>query len=99
MTTTFRAVYSGGVLHPVAPLVLPEGATVDVSVSLAPGDKSEEEIVRRIAAAKSYREWLEVTRSLPSDDGGYDIVRALQENRRWSDGLTTDSSPDAGEKE
>jgi hypothetical protein len=33
---------------------------------------------------KTYHEWLEVTKLLPPDDGGYDIVKALDENRRWS---------------
>jgi hypothetical protein len=45
---------------------------------------SEDEIIRRIQACKNYREWLELTKLLPDDDGGYDIVNALNENRRWS---------------
>jgi predicted DNA-binding antitoxin AbrB/MazE fold protein len=86
MTTTVRAVYSGGVLRPVQPLALAEGTTVDVTVATASvaSQLSEDEIVRRIQACKSYHEWLEVTKLLPPDDGGYDIVQALDENRRWS---------------
>jgi predicted DNA-binding antitoxin AbrB/MazE fold protein len=86
MTTTVRAVYSGGVLRPFQPLALAEGTTVDVTVATASVDSqlSEDEIVRRIQACKSYHEWLEVTKLLPPDDGGYDIVQALDENRRWS---------------
>jgi predicted DNA-binding antitoxin AbrB/MazE fold protein len=86
MTTTVRAVYSGGVLRPVHPLALAEGETVDVTVAPAPATTplSENEIIRRIQACKTYHEWLEVTKLLPPDDGGYDIVQALDENRRWS---------------
>lgn len=86
MTTTVRAVYSGGVLRPVQPLALAEGATVDVTVATTSvaSQLSEDEIVRRIQACTSYHEWLEVTKLLPPDDGGYDIVQALDENRRWS---------------
>jgi predicted DNA-binding antitoxin AbrB/MazE fold protein len=86
VTTTVRAIYSGGVLRPVQPLALAEGATVDVTVATASATSqlSEDEIVRRIQACKSYHEWLEVTKLLPADDGGYDIVQALDENRRWS---------------
>ncbi len=87
MTMTVRAVYEGGVLRPVQPLALAEGATVDVTVALAPAAPppvSEEEIIRRIQACQSYGEWLAVTKLLPPDDGGCDIVKALDENRRWS---------------
>jgi hypothetical protein len=45
---------------------------------------SEDEIIRSIEACKTYHEWLEITKLLPADDGGYDIVKALAENRRWS---------------
>lgn len=86
---TIRAVYTGGVLRPVQPLALKEGETVDVTVApaatvSATRPLSDEEIIRRIQACKSYQEWLEVTKLLPPDDGGYDIVNALDENRQWS---------------
>lgn len=85
MAITTQAVYSGGVLRPVRPLALMEGATVEVTIAQPPNSATnEDEIIRRIQACKTYREWLEVTRSLPADDGGYDIVKALDENRRWS---------------
>jgi predicted DNA-binding antitoxin AbrB/MazE fold protein len=89
VTITTQAVYAGGVLRPVQPLGLEEGQTVEVTVvpaSAVPTTKpiSEEEIIRRIQACKTYQEWLEVTKLLPSDDGGYDIVKALDANRRWS---------------
>src|SRR5712692_5642228 len=88
MTTTFRAVYVGGVLRPIDPLALAEGQMVEGTFTptepLIPA-ASEEEIVRRIKESKTYHEWLEVTRLLPADDAGYDIVKALDDNRRWSD--------------
>ena len=86
---TIRAIYTGGVLRPVQPLALAEGQAVDVTVApagTAPATPplTEEELVRRIQACKTYQEWLEVTKLLPADDGGYDIVKALDDNRRWS---------------
>ena len=89
MTTTVRAVYEGGVLRPMQPLAIEEGETVEVTVAPAATSSttmplSEEEILRRIQSCKTYQEWLEVTKLLPPDDGGYDIVKALDENRRWS---------------
>jgi predicted DNA-binding antitoxin AbrB/MazE fold protein len=86
MTMTVRAVYEGGVLRPAQPLAIAEGQTVDLTITpatVAP-QLSEEEIICRIKAAKSYSELFEVTKLLPPDDGGYDILKALDDNRRWS---------------
>ena len=60
---------------------------ITIAPSSAPAAKVtdlDEEIIKRIQACQSYREWLEVTKSLPPDDDDYDIVKALDENRRWS---------------
>ena len=89
MTITVRAVYAGGVLRPVQPLALAEGETVDVTIAprdtvAAAASATEDEIIRRIQACKTYHEWLEVTKLLPTDDGAYDIVQVLHDNRRWS---------------
>jgi len=89
MTMTVRAVYTGGVLRPVQPLALAEGEAVDVTIRpsvtrATTTPVSDEEIIERIQACKTYREWLEITNLLPPDDGGYDIVKALDENRQWS---------------
>jgi predicted DNA-binding antitoxin AbrB/MazE fold protein len=89
VTIKIQAVYADGVLRPIQPLALEEGQTFEVTVNTAspvPAAKpiSEEEIIRRIQACKTYQEWLEVTKLLPSDDGGYDVVKALDANRRWS---------------
>ncbi len=89
MAMIIQAVYTGGVLRPIHPLALKEGETVEVSIAPAAANPprapmSNDEIIQRIQACKTYQEWLEVTKTLPQDDGGYDIVKALDENRRWS---------------
>jgi predicted DNA-binding antitoxin AbrB/MazE fold protein len=85
MKTTVEAIYSGGVLRPIQPLALPEGETVEVTIAPKPNlIASEDEIISRLHACESYRDWFEVTQSLPSDDGGYNIIEALEENRNWS---------------
>ena len=81
MTTTIRAVYQNGVLRPERPLPLAEGTAVEVTVASAVED---EEYIERIKAAKSFDEFLAVLNTLPPDDGGYDILAALNENRIWS---------------
>ena len=93
MTLTLRAVYEGGVLRPVQPLALDEGESVDVTVSRTPptGPQPKDEVTRRLEAATSIAEWVEATKLLPADDGGYDIVKALNENRIWSGASRTSS--------
>jgi predicted DNA-binding antitoxin AbrB/MazE fold protein len=86
LTMTVRDVYMGGVLRPAEPLALAEGETVEITIAAAGtiAPLSEEDTVRRIQACKTYKEWLEVTKLLPPDDGGCDIVKALDDNRLWS---------------
>jgi predicted DNA-binding antitoxin AbrB/MazE fold protein len=70
------------VLRPVQPLALPEGETVEVTIAAKQTETaSEDEIISRLQTCKSYRDWFEVTQSLPSGDHGYDIVEALGRNR------------------
>lgn len=79
------AVYENGVLRPKEPLALAEGQTVEITVSeptLGEVPLSEGEVNRRIKAATSIQEWVELTKLLPPDDGGYDIVTALNDNRK-----------------
>ena len=83
--TTVTAVYERGVLRPTEPLDLAEGERVELTIR-SPDPLSEEEIIRRIKAAKTYRELFEVTKLLPPDDGDWDIEKALEANRRWSNG-------------
>src|SRR5258708_92021 len=89
MTITVRAVYAGGVLRPVQPLALAEGQTVEVTIAAgkmvaARETVSEEAVIRRIQACKTYQEGVEVMKLLPAEDGAYDIVKALDDNRGWS---------------
>lgn len=88
MTMTVRAVYEGGVLRPAQPLALAEGETVEVTVTqtkpAAHQPISDEEIIQQLSGAKTIAEWIEATKLLPPDDGGYDIIKALNENRLWS---------------
>jgi hypothetical protein len=44
----------------------------------------DQSMAHRLKGAGSIQEWAEITKLLPPDDGGYDIVRALNENRKWS---------------
>lgn len=91
--TSVLAVYENGVLRPKVPLHLAEGQEVEVTMvhaKPAPEPISDEEITRRLKEAKTYQEWYEVTKLFPPDEGDeYDILKALEENRRWSDGLPT----------
>jgi predicted DNA-binding antitoxin AbrB/MazE fold protein len=86
MTMTVRAVYEGGVLRPAQPLQLKEGEAVDVTIESVPAapQLSDEELIRRIGACQSYSEWKDLMDQQPLDDGSYDIITALDENRRWS---------------
>ncbi|MBI1831766.1 MAG: antitoxin family protein [Planctomycetes bacterium] len=85
MSITVQAVYTGGVLRPMKPLAINDGAIVEITIVPAESvSLADDELSRRIQACKTYQEWLEITRSLPCDDEGYDIVKALDENRRWS---------------
>jgi hypothetical protein len=89
MAMTVRATYIGGVLRPDAPLTLAKGESVDLTITPTPAAAtplatSDDEIVRRIQACTSYHEWLELTKLLAADDCGNDIVKALDDNRRWS---------------
>ncbi|HEX3147885.1 MAG TPA: antitoxin family protein [Gemmataceae bacterium] len=87
MTMTVRAVYLNGMLRPDRPLALAQGETVDVTLATAtqgPELIADDEITARLEGASTIAEWLEATKLLPDDDGGYDILAALNENRIWS---------------
>jgi predicted DNA-binding antitoxin AbrB/MazE fold protein len=82
MTTTIRAVYENGVLRPDRPLTLADGTAVDVLVTPAPD--TDDEVHRRMRAAKTLEELFAIADSVPAEEGddGYDVVRAIYENRR-----------------
>jgi len=78
-TTTVRAVYQNGVLRPDRPLPLADGTAVDVLVTPVP---DTDEVLQRMRAAKSLRELFDIVESLPPETDGYDLRKALNENRR-----------------
>jgi predicted DNA-binding antitoxin AbrB/MazE fold protein len=83
------AVHENGVLRPKEPLALAEGQTVEVTVTEpkpAEPPISDDAYIRLLDAVRSIQEWVELTKLLPPVDGEYDIVKALEENRRWSEG-------------
>lgn len=86
MTTpiTVNAVYEGGVLRPAQPLPLAEGETVEVTVTPVKPIPSpaEEEVIRRMKAAQTLQEFFEIANSIPPPDDGYDLLKALDANRR-----------------
>lgn len=86
MNTTVPAVFENGKLRPEVPLQLKEGEKVQVTIrSLARSEAdANEDLTQLLKSATTIHEWIEATKQLPGDDGGYDIVNALNENRIWS---------------
>jgi predicted DNA-binding antitoxin AbrB/MazE fold protein len=83
MPTTVLAVYQDGVLRPAHPLPLAEGETVEVTVNPhASPPPTEEEVIRRMKAAKTLDELFAAYESAPPPADGYDLPEALNENRR-----------------
>jgi predicted DNA-binding antitoxin AbrB/MazE fold protein len=85
--TTVLAVYRDGVLRLAEPLPLTEGETVEVTISRpAPAEPplTEGEAIRRMKAAKTLQELFAIYESLPPPADGYDLIEALEENRRLS---------------
>ncbi len=86
--TTVLAVYQGGVLRPVQPLPLNEGETVEIALTRPEHPSppaSVEESERRIREAGTLQEWIEAANALPVADDGYDLLRAVNENRHSSE--------------
>ena len=86
--TNVQAVYENGVLRPKVPLELSEGETVELTVARSTRKVepiSDEEYARRMKSVKSIQDWIELTNLLPTtDEGEYNILKALDENRRRS---------------
>jgi len=78
MTTTIRAIYEKGMLRPVRPLVLDEGQNVELTINVEP----EDEVLVRMRAAKNLDELFAIVNELPPPEDGYDLCKALNENRR-----------------
>lgn len=84
MTLKTIAVYSEGALLPATPLPLAEGQTVELTV--APVQINvEDEIARRIRAAKTLEEAFAIMESAPNVDDDYDLCEALNANRHPSE--------------
>ena len=83
---TIRAIYREGVFRPIEPLIMKEGQAVEMTLTPAIQDTSisEDDIVHLIKSSKTISELHEATKRLPNDDGGYDVEKALMENRQWS---------------
>ena len=85
MTTTTLAVYENGVLRPVDPLPFTEGETVQVAVSrptkpLAP--LPPDVVERHLRSARTLQELFDAFASASEPDEPYDLLKALDENRK-----------------
>jgi predicted DNA-binding antitoxin AbrB/MazE fold protein len=85
------AVYENGVFKLREPLKLAEGQTVQLAVypqrplmPLRPRTPEEEDFARRIMASKTLEEMFAVIDTAPLEPEGYDLLRALNENRKAS---------------
>ncbi len=79
MATTTLAVYENGVLKPVRALPFAEGETVQLTVSRPLG---RDEAERRMREAKTLQELFDAFQSAPEPDDGYNLLKALDENRK-----------------
>ena len=81
MTTRVTAVYENGLLRPTTPLPLADGQTVQLTVEAQPGSllPSEDEVIRRIDAAKTLDELFAVLNAAPEDNI---TTGSANENRR-----------------
>src|SRR5687768_10979151 len=85
--TMVTARFQDGVFVPTMPLDLVEGTDVDLAIvarPAAPAPDNEEVLLKRVSDAKTVREWREAVEALPPTSDGFDIVRELDENRRFS---------------
>lgn len=78
------AVLQNGEIRPLEPLPADwrEGQRLQIEAIDAPA--KEDEASQRLRAASTLSEWMEAAKQLPDDDGGYNIVDALNRNRSWS---------------
>ena len=86
MTLKTTAIYHRGSLKPTEPLPLAEGQSVEITIDSAPSNRpSEEEIIRRIRAAKTLEEVFAIMEAFPEEDDGYDLYQAMNANRHPSE--------------
>jgi hypothetical protein len=73
-----------------------EGESLEIPKIATPVERlTDEEAARRIESAKSLEEAFEILRAAPPWSDDYDILKALEDNRRWSAGFPT--LPEASE--
>src|SRR5262245_34975840 len=82
MTVSILAVFENGVLRPMTPLPLAEGETVQVTVTRTDAPTTPSEAERRIRAATTLQEWIDAANAAPPEDDEYDLLKALDENRK-----------------
>jgi predicted DNA-binding antitoxin AbrB/MazE fold protein len=86
MTKRVTAVYENGTLRPTSPLPLRNGDRVEITVEVAlpAATDSSSEAAQRIRDAKTFDEWMVAANAAAATepDDGYDLLEALNENRR-----------------
>jgi len=84
MIVNTLAVYENGVLRPEQPLPLAEGEKVHIRVTCPDPDdpRSTGEIEQQIRAAKTLTELFAVVETNPEPENDYDLLRALDDNRK-----------------
>ena len=84
MIVSTVAVYENCLLRPARPLPLAEGATVQISVLCSvPADAaSTEKIEDQVRTARTLTELFALADADPETEDGYDLRRALDENRK-----------------
>jgi predicted DNA-binding antitoxin AbrB/MazE fold protein len=85
MITTTLAVYENGVLRPVQALPFADGETVQLTVTRPDASglpRSPEEAQRRMREAKTLQDVFTAAAAVAEEDVGYDLLRALDENRQ-----------------
>ena len=84
MTMTTLAVYENGKLRPIQSLPLAEGETVQLTVTRSrPGQLfSVKEAERGMRSAKTLSELFSAYEKGPRVEDGYDLLKALDENRQ-----------------
>ncbi len=79
MTMTTLAIYENGVLRPARALPFAEGETVQLTVTRP---ATSQEAQRRMREAKTLEELFDAFQSAPEADDNYDLLQALDENRK-----------------
>lgn len=88
MTESITAIYEGGVLRPTTALPFGEGQIVHLTVTGPPPPPAldQDEAIRQIREAKTLEDlFARVAETANSESNdGYDLLEALNENRRLS---------------